>query len=71
MNLLPRPPRFNLAGRESLRTPWDFYKSIFKDYKPDTPKLLNDCFENDWSQTKCDKIIKGDGEFEKTKAILK
>jgi hypothetical protein len=22
-------------GREKLKTPWDFYKSVFKDYRPD------------------------------------
>lgn len=35
MNCLPRPEPVSLAGRETLKTPWDFYKSIFKTYKPD------------------------------------
>ena len=72
MKVLPRPPPATLADRELLRTPWDFYKSIFKDYKADNQKLLDDCFEIDWSQTKCEeKVIKGEGEVPKTKAIMK
>ena len=54
-----------------MKTPWDFYKSIFKDYKADNAAILDQCFEYDWQNTKCEKIIKGDGEAEKVKAYLK
>ena len=42
----------------NLKTPWDFYKSIFKVYKPDTDKIIDECFEADWPNTKIEKIIK-------------
>lgn len=71
MECLPRPEPVSLAGRESLKTPWDFYKSIFKTYKPDTQAVLDDCFEIDWAMTKCEKVIRGDGEAAKVKAYLK
>lgn len=71
MKCLPRPEPVSLAGREQLKTPWDFFKSIFKTYKPDTKKILEDSFDIDWAQTKCEKIIRGEGEAEKIKAYLK
>ena len=71
MKCQPRPLPVSLAGRETLKTPWDFFKSIFKTYKPDTRKLLDDCFDIDWAHTKCEKIIRGEGEAEKIKAYLK
>ena len=33
--------------------------------------MLNECFEIDWAMTKCEKIIKGDGESDKVKEYLK
>jgi hypothetical protein len=49
-----------LEIRKHLKTPWDFNKSVFKDYKPDTEKLLNDAFDNDWACSKADKLIKNE-----------
>lgn len=46
---VPRPPPKALVLKERLKTPWDFFNSVFKDYKPDNPKILNDWFEFDWS----------------------
>jgi len=69
MQVVPRPPPFVLAGRDTLKTPWDFFKSVFKPYKPDTPLLLDFCFEVDWIHGKCDKIIKNDQD--ERKAYLK
>jgi hypothetical protein len=71
LTCLPRPQAVALAGREALRTPWDFHKSIFKDYRPDTQNLLDECFELDWSHTKCEKMIRGEGESQKVKALMK
>lgn len=48
MNVIPRPPPVLLEGHRKVKTPWDFSKSVFKDYKPDNPKLLDKCFESDW-----------------------
>lgn len=33
--------------------------------------MLDECFEIDWAQTKCEKIIRGDGEPAKVKKYLK
>ena len=71
MECIPRPPPVALAGRASLKTPWDFAKSIFKPYRADNQKILDECFEIDWSHTKCEKIIKGAGESDKAKAYIK
>lgn len=71
MTCIPRPIPKNLKGREKLKTPWDFFKSVFKDYKPDTHALLDECFEFDWSCSKIEKIIKGEEEIMKCKAYLK
>jgi len=58
MKCYPRPPPTLLDGRDALKTPWDFYKSVFRTYKQDNKKLLDDCFEVDWPMTKMDKFIK-------------
>ena len=48
INILPRPePKF-IKGLERPKTPWDFKKSMFKDYKFDTKHILAECFEYDW-----------------------
>lgn len=71
MACIPRPPPKNLKGREKLKTPWDFFKSVFRDYKPDNEALLNDCFEFDWASSKIEKIIKGEEETMKVKSYLR
>lgn len=54
-----------------LRTPWDFFKSVFSPYKADDQKLLNSCFEFDWENTKIYKIIKNETELKEVKDYLK
>ena len=49
LNCIPRPQEASLLGRARVKTPWDFYKSVFKTYKSDNPKILDDCFEIDWA----------------------
>jgi NLR family CARD domain-containing protein 3 len=44
------------AADERPRTPWTFPVSLFKEYKPETPQLLNDCFEFDWAIIKKPKL---------------
>lgn len=68
----PRPVPFILNGRLKLKTPWDFRKSVFKNYKPDTKRVLDNCFEIDWEATKCPKLMKDDPEqIAKLKAYIK
>lgn len=40
MKVIPRPLAVVLEGRRKVKTPWDFFKSVFKDYKPDNDRLL-------------------------------
>jgi hypothetical protein len=63
LKCLPRPAPKSLHRNERCKTPWDFFKSVFKDYKPDTPNLLVNCFDFDWSNTKVEKIIKDPDEL--------
>ena len=83
MTCIPRPPPKNhyinrlqillknLKGREKIKTPWDFNKSVFKDYKADNADKLAECFEFDWSCSKIEKIIKSEEETQKCKEYLR
>ena len=71
MNAVPRPGPKGLGNRNKLRTPWDFSLSVFASYKPDNPRLLNDCFEMDWNRTKVARIVKNDEEREKLKTYIR
>lgn len=57
MGVVPRPAPYQLKGRKRLKTPWDFFKSVFKAYRVDNDRLLDQCFEIDWPQTKCERFI--------------
>ena len=71
MNCVPRPGPKGLGNRNKVRTPWDFSLSVFSSYKPDTARLLNDCFEMDWNRTKVARIVKNDDEREDLKTYLR
>ena len=68
---VPRPLAKMIIKKKRVRTPWDFGKSVFKDYKPDNPVIfkipltkyvsietLGAMFDFDWSQSKLDRILK-------------
>ena len=61
----------SLIQRDKVKTPWDFFKSVFKDYKADNSVLLNNCFEHDWACTKLEKLIKDNIDRAKTKEFLR
>ena len=71
MQVVPRPPPKFLMSDERPKTPWDFKKSIFKTYIPDNEMNLNDCFENDWNDSKIQKILKNPAELVTAKAYLR
>jgi hypothetical protein len=62
LTILPRPPPRAIKGLRREKTPWDFKKSVFKDYIPDNENLLSKCFEYDWSNSKITKIVKDEKE---------
>lgn len=64
MAVKPRPEPKHPPVRIRPKTPWDFYKSIFAPYKIDTPELLDECFETDWTNSRIPRLVKGDGEDE-------
>ncbi|CAI2365652.1 unnamed protein product [Moneuplotes crassus] len=68
---IPRPPPKFMVKKERIKTPWDFFKSVFKDYKPDTPTLLEGCFEYDWKCSKITKLVKNEEDQAEVKKILK
>lgn len=58
-NCVPRPDKkFTTTKQERPRTPWTFPISLFKEYKPEVPALVNDCFEFDWQCLRKPKLKK-------------
>jgi len=68
---LPRPPPKKIKGLRREKTPWDFKKSVFKDYIPDNEIILSRCFEYDWNNSKIPKIVKDEKELEQVKIFLR
>jgi len=68
MKVKPRPSPKHLGQRKHLKTPWNFKNSVFRDYKADSAKLLNQCFEVDWNNSKLPKFLT---KYEKEKDVLK
>lgn len=60
MEVLPRAPPKILKGQERVNTPWDFLNSVFAKYKPDTERILVDCFQFDWERVRIEKLLKND-----------
>jgi len=71
MNAVPRPGPKGLGNRNKVRTPWDFSLSVFASYKPDTVRLLTDCFEKDWGNTSVARIVKNEEERERLKTYVR
>ena len=67
-NCVPRPDKKFLTIKEDRpRTPWTFPVSLFKEYKPEVPALVNDCFEFDWQCLRKPKLKKSNEEELKEK----
>jgi NLR family CARD domain-containing protein 3 len=71
LSCFPRPAPKKIKGLKREKTPWDFKKSVFRDYVPDNELILAKCFEYDWNNSKITKIIKDEKEQEKVKAYLR
>lgn len=71
MRCVPRPKPKVLKGKARIKTPWDFFKSVFKQYKPDTTKIIEQCFDFDWELTKCQKILRTEEEAADVRQYLK
>ena len=67
---MPRPGEKYLGKREFVRTPWDFSLSCFNSYRPDSLKILTQCFELDWGRLRLPRAIKED-EKEELKEYLR
>ena len=53
----PRPDKKLEPHDEARpRSPWSVEVSIFKEYKVETPQLINECFEYDWNELKVPKL---------------
>lgn len=71
MNCRPRPSPKVLGDRNKLRTPWKWECSVFKHFRADDERLLNKCFELDWSRTKIPRLIKDEAERTAVKELLR
>jgi len=63
-----------LGVRSTQRTPWIFKKSAFRLYKEDDKKILDKCFEFDWSYILSHvegKLIKEEDQLKMVKKIIK
>jgi hypothetical protein len=71
--ILPRTPRERYIPPKGakLKRKWNFATSIFRTYKKDTEKLLEDTFENDFKLGRYTGFIKDSKDFKKTKDHLK
>jgi hypothetical protein len=57
----PRPEKkLDKEENERPRTPWTLGASQFKEYQYETDKIINDCFEIDWSHIKVPKLKQSD-----------
>ena len=73
MRVKPRGHK-TLGVRSTVRTPWIFEKSAFRQYKADDKKILDKCFEFDWSYILMhvqNKLIKDNDELQLVKKIIK
>jgi len=57
LEAIPRPAPVALRGRKKAKPKWDFYKSVFRAYKADSARILEDCFDSDWPQTKIERVV--------------
>ena len=62
-----------LGPRHHVKTPWKFSTSVFRMYKPDSQRLLDECFEADWIniESKVEYLIKDEKDRQKVKKYLK
>ena len=44
--------------------------SVFAKYRPDTTKMINECFLFDWEKTRIEKLLKGDKMIPEIKEYL-
>ena len=72
MGVKPREIK-RLGPKDRVKSPWRFKTSAFRSYKPDTKKLLDQCFEVDWEflEAKMEYLIKDQKGRDKVKAYLK
>lgn len=71
--ILPRTPRQAYIPPKGAKTKrrFNFATSIFKTYKKDTDRLLEDTFENDFKLGRYPGFIKDTKDLRKTKEVLK
>lgn len=70
---IPRTPREKYIppkGAKNKRK-WNFATSIFKTYKKDTDRLLEDTFDNDFKLGRYTGFIKDTKDLKKTRDVLK
>jgi hypothetical protein len=60
-----------MGSRIKVKTPWIFKLSVFKDYKLNTNKLIEECLAFDWALSKLDKLLRNEENIRNTKEFIK
>ena len=73
INCRPRPEIYipKKIEPEKKKDKWIQEKSVFKKYRVDTSKILDNCFDFDWECSKCPVMIKNTEERNKIKDFLR
>jgi hypothetical protein len=67
LKVQPRPLPNTRKFLSRVKTPWDFKKSVFKEYLRDTDEILARCFDKDWKDSKMPKMLEKKPEEERKK----
>lgn len=69
----PRPKEGMYVRPKEIfkKKPWGMPLSIFKNYKPDTEDVINECFEYDWSCLKVPPLSGGEEEHADLKEAMR
>ena len=60
----------NMFGQME-RVEWNFNMSIFREFKPDNERILDDCFEFDWRHSKISNFVKSGDDLNSLKQIVR
>lgn len=66
-----RDPVYIPDKKKKTRKRWTFPISLMYKWKPDTDKLLQECFEFDWNLSRVHKVVKDQEELEKVKDFFR
>ena len=66
---IPRPKKITLDNKVA-KDEWNKNRSVFRNYKLDTPALLKKCFDQDWENSNFQRIVKEEFDRNKLKEYM-